>query len=159
MIGKAIGDCMAQENEFKCIDRRELGNKVIIFKDEKKYKHPYDYTVSNWNAVFLYNAVNLAINKGYWEGLTTEDLMLECYERIAHHFLDESDEFCISGTKEAELQQELQELEEVKKQITDYLQDRLRSIKIQYSIDRRKSAKSDIEKTKRSEMCNLVHDS
>ncbi len=75
--------------------------------------------------------------------------MLECYERIAHHFLDESDEFGISDTKKAELQQELQELEEVKKQITEYLQDRLRSLKIQHSIDRRKSAKSDMEKNEK----------
>ena len=92
VIGKAIGDCMACENEFDCAylsyDRERLGDRTITFA-LKKYKDPCFYTISNWNAVFLYNAVNLAINnEKYWRDnvFNTENLMKECYNRISTYF-------------------------------------------------------------------------
>ena len=87
VIGKAIGDCMALENEFKGL-RENLGRDVIVFCGSK-YKNPFYYTISNWNAVYLYNAVNLAINnKDYWEGrdFTVENIMEECHRRIKDYY-------------------------------------------------------------------------
>lgn len=85
VIGKAIGDCMAMENEFKCTDRQVLGNKTIIFENTEHLK----YTQSNWNAVILYNAVNLAINnKQYrqYNNINSESIIQEAYKKIKEHY-------------------------------------------------------------------------
>ena len=123
VIGKAIGDCMAEENEFKHWNREELGDKVILFEDKKKYKSFLHYTISNWNAVFLYNAVNLAINnKKYWihKDFTVENLMKECYNRISTYFFDELG--ILEDAKRVKKKQEWEQkqLTECEKQITEY---------------------------------------
>ena len=53
VIGKAIGDCVANENEFK----GKTAYDIITFQDT----NPYAYTRANWNAVILYNYVNSII--------------------------------------------------------------------------------------------------
>lgn len=86
VIGKAIGDCMEQKNEFLCWDRQNLGKQTIIFKDTDHF----DYTIENWNAVILYNAVNLVINdKDYWryhDVAKPEEIIGESYERIRRYY-------------------------------------------------------------------------
>ena len=123
MIGKAIGDCMACENEFKHWNREELGDKVILFEDKKKYKDSLHYTISNWNAVFLYNAVNLAINnKKYWihKDFTVENLMKECYNRISTYFFNELGISEYDKQTEKKLKQEQDQLTKDKNRITEY---------------------------------------
>ena len=53
VIGKAVGDCVANENEFK----GKTAYDIITFQDT----NPYAYTRANWNAVILYNYVNSII--------------------------------------------------------------------------------------------------
>ena len=52
VIGKAIADCVTNMNEF---DAKRL-DKVITFK-----ANPLGYSPENWNAVVLYNYVNVAV--------------------------------------------------------------------------------------------------
>ena len=123
VIGKAIGDCMAEENEFKHWNREELGDKVILFEDKKKYKSFLHYTISNWNAVFLYNAVNLAINnEKYWADhvFNTENLMKECYNRISTYFFNELGISEYDKQTEKKLKQEQDQLTKDKNRITEY---------------------------------------
>ena len=106
VIGEAIGDCMARENEFKCIDRQALGDKVIIFKDTDYI----DYTDENWNAVMLYNYVNMMINneryrKGW--GTDTEGVMQHCYDRLARHYNVDNTEKCTKKLNKLEQQEKL----------------------------------------------------
>lgn len=54
VIGKAIGDCIAGENEFY----GRSASDIIIFPNQE----PEHYNQSNWNAVILYNYVHEAIN-------------------------------------------------------------------------------------------------
>ena len=121
VIGKAIGDCMALENEFKAQSRKTLGKQVILFDDLSKYENPYDYTIENWNCLFLYNAVNLAINsEEYWvqDNCDAKSLMEECHQRIKDHFykvfgIPENDE---------ELERELEKVNKDEKQIMENLE-------------------------------------
>ena len=130
VIGKAIGDCMAKENEFKGNNREDIGNKVILFegKDSEgqdKYKDPYDYTIKNWNAVYLYNAVNLAINNDrYWnpykedsKELNSENLLSECHKLITNHFYG----VFKTSKNNKELTQKLEEVNTEGKQIIENL--------------------------------------
>ena len=55
VIGKAIGDCVANKNEFA----DKSYNDIITF-DEKTLQK--EYKPENWNAVILYNYVHEAIN-------------------------------------------------------------------------------------------------
>ena len=56
VIGKAIGDCVAEKNEFK--DMRS--DDIITF--ENATSEPKDYEQKHWNAVILYNYVHEMIN-------------------------------------------------------------------------------------------------
>ena len=123
MIGKAIGDCMALENEFKYYDREELGDKVILFEGKDKYEDSCDYTIENWNAVYLYNAVNLAINnERYWgfRKVIAAELLEKCHERIKKHY----EQFYWIHTEDDKKRQrrKVSELDEQKKLIKDVLQ-------------------------------------
>ncbi len=55
VIGKAIGDCVADEGEFK----GKKADNIITFENTR----PEKYTPANWNAVILYNYVHEAINR------------------------------------------------------------------------------------------------
>ena len=135
VIGKAIGDCMALENEFKdCSCREELGDKIILFEGKDKYKDPYDYTIKNWNAVYLYNAVNFAINnERYWGFCTViaKELLEECHRRIKKHY----EQFYWIHTEDDKKRQrrKVSELDEQKKLINTFLQKKCKFEKWQRS--------------------------
>ena len=57
VIGKAIVDCLNQRNEFA-----DLENKSVIKFANQNYS---EYTVSNYNAVVLYNLVAAVLNKKF----------------------------------------------------------------------------------------------
>ena len=135
VIGKAIGDCMALENEFKgCYDREKLGDKIILFEGKDKYKDPYDYTIKNWNAVYLYNAVNLAINNEKCWGfraVKADELLEKCHERIKNHY----EQFYWIHTEDDKKRQrrKVSELDEQKKLIENVLQKKCKFEKWQHS--------------------------
>ena len=78
VIGKAIADCVTEENEFA----GKTADDIITFDNKpnsaKKYIDPKNYKPEHWNAVILYNYVHEAINRyeGY-DDLGDVSLVLE----------------------------------------------------------------------------------
>ena len=93
VIGKAICDCVALQNEFNkdnftgVYNRQDLGKRTITFKNTD-YR---GYTAANWNALMLYNYVNLMINDEYHYSYRKDaaETAQCCYDRIAQLYVDQ----------------------------------------------------------------------
>ena len=81
VIGKAIGDCVTGENEFK---DKKVGD-VITFKDTR----PERYDRANWNAVVLYNLIEYTKRSIYYQFYKGDGIgyaapeNLERYEKVS----------------------------------------------------------------------------
>ena len=87
VIGKAIGDCVADEGEFK----GKKADDIITFENTR----PELYKPENWNAVILYNYVHEAINRNglyenmdvYFDDMSNVSLVLQDkLETIKRHY-------------------------------------------------------------------------
>jgi len=80
VIGKAIGDCVTEENEFK---GKNIGGKleVIEFANPKVF----EYSRENWNAVMLYNYVNVKINLP-GDAHSDQELLKFCLNTVYQHY-------------------------------------------------------------------------
>ena len=76
VIGKALADCVTNRNEFKNKGAQEL----ITFEGSTID----DYKLENWNAVMLYNYVNVAI-KGE-KNTTTQKVLADCVEALFQYY-------------------------------------------------------------------------
>lgn len=119
VIGKAIGDCLTNMNEFAPENICKGG--IITFKDTD----PSSYLKKNWNAVILYNYVYFIVNKlkrEKQEKMEKEEMEKEYIDRndvIVIHLMTDDDKK-ISEQEDIERRKHAEEIANWLKKIKDY---------------------------------------
>lgn len=120
VIGKAIGDCLENMNEFAPENMEVEG--VITFKKTD----PSSYSQKNWNAVILYNYVYFIVNKlkrEKQEEMEKQKMEKEDIDRndaIVIHLMTDDDNEKISKQEDIERRKNAEEIANWLKKIKQY---------------------------------------